>query len=316
MNESVEDMSCHRWFLPRLLLLLALVGCASQLHPCDSNIDAAKSGALQEDVGAEGEVESPSEKMRSLDELLLFFPTRFPDGDWEPQNIEFEDVWFETEDGTILHGWFCPCESPRATIVFAHGNAGNLSHRAGMLEVLQTRMQASVLIFDYRGYGRSDGTPTAKGVIEDGRAALAFLLEHTGKNASEIVLLGRSLGGAVAVQLAASSQPRALILESTFSSMRDIAEFHYGKLGWIVPKQKLDSTEHLPRYHGRLLQSHGSVDGTIPISSARKLFGIANEPKRFFTVEGGDHNDFPTEPYLKVLEAFVTSCAGSIELGQ
>jgi fermentation-respiration switch protein FrsA (DUF1100 family) len=246
-------------------------------------------------------------KHRSIDEMLLFFPSKHPEGNWTPDGLRFEDVWFTAEDQTRLHGWYCPCDNPRAIVMMAHGNAGNVSDRAPWLKQLQTGMQIAAFMFDYRGYGRSDGVPTVQGVLQDARAARARLRELAGIKDSDMLVMGESLGGAVAVQLAAESAPRGLILQSTFSSMRDVADFHYPKLSWLVPATKLDSATAITLYRGPLLQSHGDADRTIPFALGEKLFRAANEPKSFVRVAKADHNDWLTQRYLVQLNQFIDS---------
>ena len=163
-----------------------------------------------------------------------------------------------------------------------------------------------MFIFDYRGYGRSEGTPTVEGAIQDAIAARAKLRELASIKDSEMLLMGESLGGAIVVQLAAESPPRGLILQSTFSSLRDVAAIHYPNLSWLVPPTKLDSMSQIVRYRGPLLQSHGSADRTIPFSSGEKLFRLANEPKQFITIKDADHNNWLTDAYLKQLEDFLS----------
>ena len=254
-----------------------------------------------------GQSNASSKKVsrRSIDELLLFFPSKYPDGDWQPENLRFEDVWMTAEDGTRIHGWYCPCENPRGTILIAHGNAGNLAWRAPWLTILQQKLQVSTLMFDYRGYGRSAGKPSVPGALQDARAARKKLAEIAGIHESEIILMGESLGGAVVVQLAAESPARGLILQSTFSSLRDVADVHYPGLSWVVPPTKLNSSSQIRQYRGPLLQSHGNADRIIPFSSGQLLFQAANEPKKFVTLEGADHNDWLTEDYLQRLEDFL-----------
>src|SRR5262245_34707273 len=111
--------------------------------------------------------------MMFLEESFVFFPTKYPDGDWKPSGLAFEDAWFKAADGTQLHGWFVPHDQPRAVALFFHGNAGNLSHRSDMLGELH-RLGVAVLAFDYRGYGRSEGSPNERGILADGRAARAW----------------------------------------------------------------------------------------------------------------------------------------------
>jgi fermentation-respiration switch protein FrsA (DUF1100 family) len=161
-------------------------------------------------------------------------------------------------------------------------------------------------MFDYRGYGRSEGTPTVEGAIQDATAARAKLCELAVVKESEMLLMGESLGGAIVVQLAADSPPRGLILQSTFSSLRDVANVHYPKLSWLISPKKLDSVSQIVRYRGPLFQSHGSLDRTIPYSSGEMLFHMANEPKQFVKIEDADHNNWLTDAYLKQLDGFIT----------
>jgi fermentation-respiration switch protein FrsA (DUF1100 family) len=249
--------------------------------------------------------DSPHKNVPSLDELLLFFPSKYPSGNWKPADLRIEDVAFVAEDGTQLHGWYCPCEQPRATILIAHGNAGHVASRAGWLKLLQTRLRVATFIFDYRGYGRSQGLPTVEGVLLDAKAARGKLRELAGVKDSEILLMGESLGGAIAVQLAADAPPKALILQSTFSSLRNVADFHYPKLSWLVPPGKLDSATRIARYRGPLFQSHGTADRTIPFSSGERLFQSAHEPKTLIRLAGAGHNDWLTEDYVNRLDAFI-----------
>ncbi len=243
-------------------------------------------------------------KSQSIDELLLFFPTKFPNGDWHPKELQFQDVFFTAEDQTKLHGWYCPVRKPRAVVLVAHGNAGHVASRARWLQYLQAKAKVSVFMFDYRGYGRSEGVPTVEGALQDARAARAKLCEIAGIKDSDMLLMGESLGGAIVSELAADSPPRGLILQSTFSSLRDIAAFHYPKLAWLVPENKLNSARQVVRYHGPLLQSHGTADRTIPISLGEKLFRSANEPKQFVAVVDVGHNDWLTDAYLRELDGF------------
>jgi hypothetical protein len=188
---------------------------------------------------SKGPDSTPEAKPQSIDELLLFFPSKFPSGDWNPKDLQFKDVFFAARDKTQLHGWYCPCDKPRAVVLLAHGNAGHIASRASWLRYLQSKARLSVFAFDYRGYGRSGGTPTVEGAIQDAIAARAKLRELAAVKDSDMLLMGESLGGAIVVQLAADSPPRGLILQSTFSSLRDVADLHYPRLSWLVPREKL-----------------------------------------------------------------------------
>ncbi|GAB5405955.1 MAG: alpha/beta hydrolase [Aureliella sp.] len=248
---------------------------------------------------------APAKSAQSIDELLLFQPSKFPEGDWDPDGLNYKDVHFKSEDGTQLHGWYCPATNTRAVVLIAHGNAGHVASRARWLRYLQTQAKVSSFIFDYRGYGRSKGTPTVAGAIMDAKAAREQLCVLATIKDSEIVLMGESLGGAIATQLAVDSAPRGLILQSTFSSLRSVADVHYPRLSWLVRPEKLNSAALIKRFHGPLLQSHGTSDQTIPLQSGQELFDAANEPKRFVKLPGAGHNSWRTAAYLKQLNAFI-----------
>lgn len=253
----------------------------------------------------------PKERPQSVEEMLLFFPSKYPSGNWNPAELRFKDVNFAADDGTKLHGWYCESEKPRGVVLLAHGNAGHVASRAEWLRYLQSQLQVSVFIFDYRGYGRSQGKPTIDGALRDAKAARAKLRELARVTDADMLLMGESLGGAMVVQLAAESAPRGLILQSTFSSLRDVADVHYPRLSWLVSRRTLNSVTKIAEYRGPLLQSHGDADTTIPFSAAEKLFLAANEPKLFFTVKNANHNDWLTDAYLKELDKFIDSSATS-----
>ena len=243
-----------------------------------------------------------------LEKHLIYFPTKYPEGDWNPSGLQFEDAWFEADDGTKLHGWYCPRENPRAHLVFAHGNAGNLSDRGPYVKFLCDQFGIAMLIFDYRGYGRSEGSPSEEGIYQDAKAARDWLAKRENLDPQEIVLFGRSLGGAAMVDLASKEGAKALILESTFSSAPDIAAHHYPFLPVRkMMKTRMDSISKIKNYHGPLLQCHGDADSVVPYKSGKKLFEAANDPKKFVTIPGGDHNNLPSQEYFKALNEFIES---------
>ena len=262
------------------------------------------------DATPTGAASLDTEHTPSIDELLLFFPTKHPDGNWNPRNLEFEDVWITSDDGTRIHGWYCPCENPKAQVLYAHGNAGNLSHRAGLLKYLQNNLRVSTLIFDYRGYGRSEGFSTTSGAIADTRAASKYLANRAGVNESDLVLMGRSLGGALVVQVACDTKPRGLIIESSFASLKQMASLHYPKLAWIVPRKKLDSADAIKSYAGQLLQSHGTHDRTIPYTSGVELYDAARtKSKTFIEIPNADHNDPMPNSYYATMNKYFAELA-------
>ena len=141
--------------------------------------------------------------MMLFENSLLYFPTKFPGGDWTPRGINVEEAWFTAADGTKIHGWYAPHEKPLAVVLFCHGNGGNITNITGVIRELHDRVGVAVLVFDYRGYGKSEGNPDEAGVLADARAARAWLADKAGVAENQIVLMGESLGGAVAVDLAA-----------------------------------------------------------------------------------------------------------------
>lgn len=249
--------------------------------------------------------------MRKLDELILFQPAKYPAGDWSPRGLNFRDVELESADGTKLHAWFCPAENPRASVLYLHGNAGHLANRADFLKVLQQDLRVDVLIVDYRGYGKSEGKSTIDGAIADVRAASRELASRTGLKEDELIVWGRSLGGALAVQLAAQTQPRGVILHSSFSSLKETAAEHFPKLAWMVGKKRLNSAEKIAQYKGAVLQCHGTNDRVISFASGKRLHEAANEPKEFLTLEGQGHNDRVSTDFLRATDAFISRLTGT-----
>lgn len=245
----------------------------------------------------------------SLDEVFLFQPAGANVGNWQPKDLEFQEVTIPSTEDVTLYGWYCPVTRPVAVIMYLHGNAGNITHRASLLRHLQQRLNVSVLIFDYRGYGKStalpDAYPTAKGAIADAEAARARLSQLASVAQNQIVIMGRSLGGAIGVQLAAKSPCRGLIIESSFSSLRATAQFHTPKLAFLVPNDKLNSVKAVKRHAGPLLLSHGDRDRVIPYDFGVELFEAANQPKTFVRISGGRHNDRQPEHYYRTMARFL-----------
>ena len=243
----------------------------------------------------------------SLVDALLFHPSREPRGGWEPDRPSVEVARFRAADGSRLSGWFAEAKQPRAVVLYCEGNAGNITSRRWVLDLFRDGMGTSVMIFDYRGYGQSEGSPSRAGILEDARAARRWLAERAGVPEGEIVLVGSSLGGAVAVDLAARDGARGLVLESTFSSLKELAGSHFGRLARLAVSSELDSASKIGGYDGPLLQVHGDADRVVPYELGKRLHDAANPPKRFVRVAGGDHNDPPTREYLDALDKFLGS---------
>jgi len=242
----------------------------------------------------------------NLETSLIFVPTRYPLGDWQPRGLNYEDALIQSSDGTKLHGWYVPCENPRAIILYCHGNAGNLTDWTDVVRILHDRVGATVMIFDYRGFGKSEGKPSEAGVLADARAARAWLAKRANCSENDIVIMGRSLGGAVAVDLAAADGARGLVLESTFTSMPEVGKTLFPLLPMkLLVRSQFKSIAKIGYYHGPLLESHGTADRLIPFGMGVRLFKAANEPKRFVPIPGGDHNDPQTTEYYDALVEFL-----------
>jgi len=243
-----------------------------------------------------------------------------PDGLMETNGSElgrpFEDVHFQTSDGVGLNGWFYPAESDstRARFIYllCHGNAGNISHRlehcAALLET-----GAGVFIFDYRGYGRSQGRPGEEGTYLDAQAAHQWLRQK-GFAATNIIALGESLGGGIASELALRESLCGLILQSTYTSITDVGAelFPWLPVRWIGTI-KYDTRARLPRINVPLLVMHSREDNLIGFSHAEKNFAAANEPKMFWEIAGG-HNQFlegDRARYLEGLNRFLLAIESS-----
>ena len=247
-----------------------------------------------------------------LEERMIFPAGNFAKDNWDPDFLDYEDVNFAADDGTQLHGWYVPHPNPRAYVLFAHGNAGNLSHRGRRLEYFH-QQELAVFGFDYRGYGNSQGKPNEQGIYQDARAARAWLANREQIPETEIVLLGTSLGGGVMVELAADGA-RGLILESTFDGLDDTAAHHY----WYMPvrvlmRNRFRSVDKIAQYQGPLLQSHGKLDEVIPYTNGQRLFAAANEPKHWVSIPDGTHNVRPSAEYDRAFSAFFDQLNASTE---
>jgi hypothetical protein len=242
-----------------------------------------------------------------FEKQLIYFP--MPDHDVTPAalGLPHEDLELRAEDGVRLHGWFLPVKGSRRAVLVCHGNAGNVSHRLDRAMLMQSRLGVDVLLFDYRGYGRSEGSPDEEGTYRDARAAYRWLREH-GQGPERIVLFGESLGSAVAVELALGAEARALVLESPFTSVPDMARAVYWFLPvWPLVRTRYDTLAKAPRLRLPLFVLHGDRDEIVPFSQGRRVFEAAPEPKRFYAIPGASHNDtyfVGGEPYWRALGEF------------
>ena len=224
---------------------------------------------------------------------LIYYPNiagRNLDASPQQIGLAFEDVELLTEDKVRLHGWFIPSDNARGTLLFFHGNAGNISHRLDSIAIFN-RMNLDVFIFDYRGYGQSQGRVSETGTYLDAEAAWFYLVETRAIDADEIIVFGRSLGASIAAWLASRHRPAALILESSFSSVPSMAQRLYPFLPvkWLS-NFSYDTRQYVSRIDCPLLVAHSKHDEIIPYAEGRLVFDAAPADKQFLDMRGG-HND-------------------------
>ena len=245
-----------------------------------------------------------------IENFFLFHPRAAFDVTPEQMNLSYESVDFASDDGTRLHGWFFPPSGTSPVILFCHGNAGNMSHRLENIERLLSH-GFGVLIFDYRGYGKSGGTPSRKGIYGDGLAAYDYLVKNRNISPDRIVVFGRSLGAAVGTEIAIKRNVNRLILESAFTSTKGVARTMpmFALLSPFLPAHynNLEKIKHItvPK-----LIIHGNSDEIIPFHMGTKLFEAAPEPKTFYVIEGAGHNDtwvVGGHRYFQTLKGFIGS---------
>jgi len=222
---------------------------------------------------------------------MVFFPDRSFEATPTDWGLDAEEVFFKAADGTRIHGWFFPLPGDPPVILFSHGNAGNISHRLENVKLLLSR-GLSVFIYDYRGYGRSHGRPSEKGIYQDGLAAYDWLTARKKIAPGRIVSFGRSLGAAVAIEIAARRTVRALIVESAFTSTREMARemFLFGLLSPILPAH-YNNLEKIRDIHIPKLVVHGKADEIVPFTMGQALYRAAPEPKSFYRIPNAGHND-------------------------
>ena len=244
-----------------------------------------------------------------FDRYLIYFPEKEVHQDPGDAGMVFDDVTFAASDGTRLHGWFVPAHSD-VTLLWFHGNAGNIAHRVQNVAELHTYLGVNVFIFDYRGYGRSEGKPSEEGTYKDAEGAVAYLRGRADVEQDKIVYFGRSLGCGVAIELALKEPARAMICESPFTSIQAMAKRTYPWLPGIgvFARTKYDSISKIGDIRVPLLVLHGNADRIVPIELGRELYDAANDPKRFYEIDGADHNDtfyVGGRPYYDALQAFL-----------
>lgn len=251
---------------------------------------------------------------------LIFFPTSYhPDGNWDVEAVgrgtgcTIKDCFYESADGVKLHSWWCRPEAlePNAPVLLLfHGNAGNLSDRADLMVELARRVEAEVVVAGYRGYGRCEGTPSERGLYADARAAWRHVTVDRDVDPDRVVIFGKSLGGAVAVNLATEVDPGGLIVESSFTSVPDMAARHYPFVPKVLIRTRMNSLAKISVVDCPLLVIHSRADEVVPFELGQRLYEAALQPKVFHEVEGAGHNEtwlVGGQRYFNAIRRFVRS---------
>ncbi|MFH1727556.1 MAG: alpha/beta hydrolase [Pseudomonadota bacterium] len=248
--------------------------------------------------------------------LITFFQSRFifyPDNELhaspEVRGLHFEDVFIETSDNIKIHGWYIPSPNSRKTLLFFHGNAGNISHRLESIEIFHN-LNLNVLIIDYRAYGKSEGSISEKGTYLDAQAAWDFLINDKKLKSEDIILFGRSLGGAVASYLAVKNNASSIIIESSFVSVNEIAKDIYFFLPIsLLSRFKYNTLKYIESLKCPKLIIHSPDDEIIPFKHGKKLFEKAPDPKIFLKITGCHNYGFMNskKQYIEGLKKFLSN---------
>ncbi len=239
---------------------------------------------------------------------FIYFPDSELIASPEEIGLVFESIYFPSMDEVKLHGWFVPAKNSRATVLLCHGNAGNISHRLDEIQVFN-RLGLDVFVFDYRGYGLSEGKATELGTYYDAEGAWRFLTEVKKIPDKRIIIAGRSLGGAIAARLAEQKNPKALILESAFTSIPDIAGLYYSFVSvQLLSRYHYPTKLYVQNVNCPVLVIHSRDDELIPFSHGQELHRLAKPPKEFLTLSGS-HNEgpiFSQDAYDSGLDGFIS----------
>lgn len=247
--------------------------------------------------------------MMLIERFLVYHPPQLLNNVTEIEQLGGEEISVEAEDGTQIFGWYFAHQNPRRGILYSYGNGEDAARNAEYMAYLRDQLQASVLVFDYRGYGKSAGKPFEDGLILDGSAAQRWLADQLRLKPDDIVLFGRSLGGGVAVALAERQGAQALIVHSSFANMVDVGAAAYPWLPVrLMMRNRFESEERIKNYDGPLLQIHGTADYVVPFDLATPLYEAApTEQKVFLEVPNGGHNDGLSAENLQAIVEFLDS---------
>jgi len=248
-----------------------------------------------------------------MEEKFIFFPMAEIERTPREVGLAYEDIYFTSADGVRLNGWLVRYPGAETTLLWLHGNAGNIGHRVEGIKLLHDKLEANVFIIDYRGYGRSEGTISEAGTYEDALAADRYLRGRKDIDSKRIVLFGQSLGSAVAADLAGRGESLALIIEAPFASIREMARAVYP---WLpvgpLLRTRYDVVEKIKKVKAPVLVAHGEEDDIVPFEQGKQVFAAASAPKEFYAIRGARHNDtfeIGGSAYFAVLKDFIERVA-------
>lgn len=293
---------CHPQNNPFLVRKPVNVLCTENHDQINKNSNkSSKNGSLKDLVNL-----SSWNPLDWLRDNLIFIPSKKVYSLPQEKGIKHEEVFIDTHDGEKLHGYFLPAKKEtNKVVIFLHGHDLNVSRWFLAPVHLQEQVDVNFLVVDYRGYGKSSGKPTSKGLVIDSLAMYEYLKDK-GYKSEDISVYGRSLGGGVALELASRVQVKSVIVQSSFSSMKEVIKFHLPYLpSFLIRNNLFNSEELIKKINAPVLISHGTMDERIPIEQVLRLYGSANEPKKLVLLPGAGHEhlkDFYTEEYFSALK--------------
>jgi hypothetical protein len=244
--------------------------------------------------------------IRYLEKRNLYFPLRKIEATPRDIGLDYKDLTLTARDGVKITGWFIPSRLHRATLIFCHGNGGNISHRLEKIKVFN-ELGLDVFLFDYRGYGLSEGSPSEEGLYLDAGAVYDYLINVKKIPVQKIILYGESLGGAVAIDLARNHDVAGLIIEGTFTSVKDMARRYFPFIPTFIISSRFDSLRKIKDVKSPKLIFHSTGDEIVPFDMGKRLFHAASEPKAFIEIQGG-HNDaffISQDVFINEIDKFV-----------
>jgi hypothetical protein len=244
--------------------------------------------------------------IKYIENKNIYFPAKEIESLPSLTNIPFEDVYIKTADEVKINGWFMPYKEANYTLLFFHGNAGNIGHRLEKINILR-ELGVNIFIIDYRGYGKSEGKPSEKGFYLDAQASYRYLVDNRKIRPQQIILYAESLGTAIAIDLASKFKVRALIIEGAFSSGKDMARRIYPFIPNFIFSNMYDSTAKIKNIEAPKLFLHAQDDEVVPLGLAKKLYSFAYEPKEFVELTGGHNQAFlgSQEQYQTTIRSFL-----------